>query len=173
MNRSFLAAIAALSTAFCTDFAIAKDEIEIRQSTEQAASPSAKITDIAFLAGQWLGEGLGGRAEDFIDAPEGDRMIGMFSQMNPDGSPRFFEFYFFVEENGTLIVKLKHFNPDMTGWEERAEMVLFPLVAIEGTTAYFNGLTFSLRGKDKLDVAVQVGDTVEVFRYARVRRPLR
>jgi len=114
---------------------------------------------MAWLAGRWTGEGLGGVSEEIWSPPAGGAMIGVYRLLK-EGKPLFYELLLLVEENGSLNLKLKHFNPDLTGWEEKGDFVDFPLVALEGSAAHFDGLTFErqpdgalhiyllLRGKD-------------------------
>jgi hypothetical protein len=59
-----------------------------------------------------------------------------------NGQPVFYQLRTLVEENGSLIMRLKHFNPNMTGWEEKDQTVDFPFVAKEKGAYYFNGLSF-------------------------------
>jgi hypothetical protein len=74
-------------------------------------------------------------------------MIGHF-QMVKDGKAQFFEFVEIKEENGSLAYRVKHFNPDLTGWEEKEKFISFQLVAIEGDNIYFDGLTIERVGPD-------------------------
>ncbi len=131
---------------------------EVRTFQENGAPPPATITDVAFLTGHWIGEGLGACAEEVMSESAGGQIMGIFRQMKPEGGVRFYEFYTIAEHEGSLVLRIKHFNPDMTGWEEKNEMVAFPLVAIEGTTAYFDGLTFSRIGKKGFASAVNIGE---------------
>jgi hypothetical protein len=67
---------------------------------------------------------------------------------------------------------LKHFNPDLTAWEEKDGMVRFRLLSIEPCAAYFASLTFRCEGDDGLLVAVRMrseGDEVNelLFRFKR------
>ncbi|MEZ5916172.1 MAG: DUF6265 family protein [Parvularculaceae bacterium] len=41
-------------------------------------------------------------------------MMGMFRQTSVEGELQFYEFFAFAETNGTLELRLRHFNPDMT-----------------------------------------------------------
>ena len=43
------------------------------------------------------------------------------------------------------MLKVKHFNPDFSAWEERAEFVPFPLVKLEKNVAYFQRFDVSTR----------------------------
>jgi len=131
---------------------------EVRTLSAGAASPPATVADVSFLSGHWIGTGLGACAKEMMAPPAGGQIMGMFRQMKPEGGVRFYEFYAVAEENGSLVLKIKHFNPDMTGWEEKDEHVSFALVAIEGTTAYFDGLTFARNGKRGFASAVMIED---------------
>ena len=54
-----------------------------------------------------------------------------------------------MEEEGTLVLRLKHFNADLTGWEEKDGMLIFRLVAAEPCAAYFHALTLRCQNADK------------------------
>jgi hypothetical protein len=111
------------------------------------ASPPATINDIAWFAGRWTGDGLGGQNEETWGPAENGRMIGTFKH-SKDGKPVFYEFMSFFEHEGSLVLRLKHFNPDLTGWEEKDKFVEFKFVAKKDGAMYFNGLTFVPVGKD-------------------------
>lgn len=134
----------------------AKAEIPEVRTAAGASAPRATIADVGFLSGHWIGEGLGACAEEIMAPAAGGQIMGMFRQMKPEGGLRFYEFYTIAEEAGSLVLRIKHFNPDLTGWEEKDERVEFPLIAIEGTTAYFDGLTFSRRGEKGFASAVKI-----------------
>lgn len=68
-------------------------------------------------------------------------MMGMFRHLKQD-RPVFYEFLMIVEEKGSLVMKLKHFNPDFSGWEEKDAFVDFPLVKVEEKAVHFDGLSF-------------------------------
>lgn len=56
-------------------------------------------------------------------------MMGMYRLIR-NAKPAFYELCTIVEENGSLVLRLKHFNPDLKGWEETDKTVDFPLVAL-------------------------------------------
>lgn len=150
----------------------AKDDVEVRSLTQDEASPAARLDDIRWLAGYWVGEGLGGQSADLIAPPAGGQMMGVFRQLKPDGAPRFYEFYLFAEENDSLVLRIKHFTPEMTGWEEKAEYVEFPLVRVEERAVYFDGVTFAMTGDVEMQAAVLVdGQGVIHFNYTRAPLP--
>lgn len=138
-----------------------------------AKSPPATISDIAWMVGHWEGEGLGGQSFETISPPVAGQMAGHFQQVK-DGKVSFYEIYHFVPKDGSLVMRIKHFNPDLTGWEEKGATVDFPLVAIEKGAAYFDGLTMRRVGEDGMESFVVIdhkdGRKQEAaFRFRRVR----
>lgn len=145
---------------------------EVRTATPGATPPPAKVEDLAWLVGHWEGEGLGGRSMETFSPPAAGQMAGHFQQVGADGRLKFYELYQFVPQGNSLVLRLKHFNADLTGWEEKDETVSFPLVAIETSAAYFNGLTFRRTADGGLESFVRVrgedGKAGEMtFRYRR------
>lgn len=106
-----------------------------------AAAAPARVADLAWLAGRWTGEGLGGRIDEAWSEPDSGSMVGYFRLLK-DGKPVFYEILTLLEVDGTVELRLKHVNPDMTGWEEKGAFVTFKLVKHDATGAYFSGLTF-------------------------------
>ena len=76
--------------------------------------------------------------------------------------------------DGSLVLDLKHFDPDLAGWEDRAETTTFRLVRVDGATAFFDGLTYHLVDPDTLQVwvALREGDDVTEAGVTLRRRPL-
>lgn len=136
-------------------------------------SPAATIEDMAWFAGRWVGDGLGGSNEEHWGPPSGGIMLGTFRHNNKEGKPVFYEFMNLAEREGTISLRLKHFNSDMTGWEEKAKFVEFKLVTKKNGAVYFEGLTFVSKGKDEavIYLALRSKDKVreEVFLLKRVR----
>ncbi|HMQ48966.1 MAG TPA: DUF6265 family protein [Saprospiraceae bacterium] len=106
---------------------------------------TAKLDDLAWLTGRWSGEGFGGYLEEIWAAPMGGQMVATFRMLS-EGKPSFYEICLIAEENNSLVYKVKHFNPDLSAWEEKGHYITFPLVKIEGNAVYFNGLTMVLEG---------------------------
>ena len=132
---------------------------------------TATIGDMAWLAGHWRGEGLGGFVEEMWTPPRDGVMLGMFRLVR-DGHPEFYELMAIVEEEQSLVLRVKHFNPDMTGWEEKDETVDFPFVARAGGIVHFAGVAFEAAG-DTLTIFLALDGEdgrvrEESFRYTRV-----
>ncbi|WP_298366896.1 DUF6265 family protein [uncultured Lutibacter sp.] len=116
-------------------------------------SPNASINDVSWIAGYWVGDALGGHVEEVWTTPLGDSMMGSF-KLVIDEKVKFYEFCTISQENKSLILRIKHFNNDLKGWEEKENSVEFPLVKLETNKAYFDGLTFEKVSKDKLTMYV-------------------
>ena len=136
--------------------------------------PRATLADLAWFEGEWAGPGLGGQCEEVWSGPAGGAMMGMFRLLK-DGKPVFYEFLTLVEQDGSLALKLKHFNPDLTGWEEKADFVTFRLLELTPAEARFDGLTFRRLGDDRMQIFLALRDRAagtvreETFLYERVR----
>lgn len=138
---------------------------ETRSPTPGSPPPAARIDDLAWLTGTWAGEGLGGQAIEVYSGPAGGQMVGHFRQADKGGI-RFYELVSIAENNGTLTYRIKHFNPDLTGWEEKAQVVSFPLVAVEPDVWFFDGLTLRRTGPDTMVETVRISDKGEPDREA-------
>jgi hypothetical protein len=166
MKRTILAAL----LLFLAASASAQTANTIRR-TAGAAIPTATAADMAWLAGRWTGSGLGGWTEETWNPPAGGSMIGTF-RLVKDDKPVFYEFMVIRETERGLALQLKHFNPDMKGWEQPEKYVEFLYVKSEGNRFYFEGLTFertddrhwmaflAMRGKD---------ESVKEFRFDMAR----
>ncbi len=146
---------------------------ETRIAPEGHEPPPAEIEQMDWLVGQWDGSGIGdNRAMESWLPPSEGTMVGTFVQTADSGGIQFTEHLYLMEEDGSLVLRLKHFNDDLTGWEERDEMLTFRLVAMEECAAFFHALTLRCDGEDGLVAAVRMGsegDEVSelVFRLRR------
>ncbi len=137
-------------------------------------SPPATLTVMAWLAGAWIGEGLGGVSEEIWSEPRGGVMMGMYRSLKQD-QPVFYEFLLLLEENGTIVMKLKHFNPDFSGWEDKTGFVSFRLVQVEERAVHFDGLSFIRDSDAALRIYLLLRDRTtgqvreEEFRMRRAR----
>ncbi|PWN07947.1 DUF6265 family protein [Rhodohalobacter mucosus] len=136
------------------------------------SGPEAEIQQVAWLEGHWKAEALGGTAEEYWSAPAGNAMMGMFRLLR-DGQIVFYEIFTITEESGSLLLRIKHFHPDLKGWEEKDDTVDFPLVKVSEEGVWFDGLTMLKADSDTLMVYVrsesQDGAISELeFPYRRV-----
>ncbi|MBD2843276.1 DUF6265 family protein [Erythrobacter rubeus] len=161
----------------------AQDEaLETKIGPEGFESPPATLEEMDWLIGQWVGEGIGGApAMESWLPPSGGIMVGTFVQATgsdpDDQSIMFTEHLYLMPEDGSLVLRLKHFNADLTGWEEKGDMLSFRLVEMEPCAAYFHALTLRCADPAKpgegLVAAVRMKSDPEVeellFRFERMR----
>jgi hypothetical protein len=130
------------------------------------------IADLAWLEGHWIGEGLGGTLEEIWTAPAGGKMMGMF-RLVKDGEPVFYEIISLGVFDGEMAMRLKHVNPDMTGWEERNDFVTFRWIGVIDGVHHFSGLAIRRDGKDRMTMhlALKGKDVLRehVLTFKRVR----
>lgn len=124
---------------------------------------SATIEDAAWLAGRWTGTGLGGEMEEVWSAPAGGQMVGHF-RLVQDGKPVFYEFILLDVVEGGVRMRLKHFNPDHTAWEDKDAWTTFSPVSASKDKLEFSALTIERTGVDTLTMKLklrQEGKVVE------------
>jgi hypothetical protein len=136
--------------------------------TGQAASP---IDAAAWLAGRWTGEGLGGRVEENWSPAIGGQMVGHF-MLSKGGSPVFYELKLLDVTDAGLRLRVKHFNPDFVGWEEKGGWHAFePVSAVRGDLR-FTGLRLRLQ-KGELVTTILIrerGAAADSEHIVRLRR---
>ena len=113
--------------------------------------PAATLDDAEWLVGSWQCEAFGERCEEAWNAPSAGSMVGFFKLFDEEEGVRFYELLLLTVEDGTLVMKVKHFNADFSAWEEKADYVSFPLVAVEPDALHFRALSFYRRGPDAMD----------------------
>lgn len=114
------------------------------------------IEDLDWVVGYWTGTGLGGECDEtWMPAVDGS-MVGTF-RFWQDGKLVFSEFMNLIQEEETFYLKLKHFNPDLSGWEEKEEWTIFPLVSVEKNTIWFHGFTMKRIG-DKMVLYLEISE---------------
>jgi hypothetical protein len=135
-------------------------------------SPQATLSDVAWITGSWEGEAFGGQVQEVWAPPLGDSMMCAF-KLVVDGKVEFYELCQIREESGSLVLRLKHFNGDLKGWEEKDETVDFKLVKLEKDIVYFDGFTVERVSKDKINMHVMIGEAGEesevTFNYSRAK----
>jgi hypothetical protein len=154
MNRfgSFILLSLSLSGPALAQQSLTEHTMRANNDSQRAA---AVITDVSWLGGRWVGEGLGGTCEEMWTAPLAGHMLGTF-RLIKDEALDFSEFFMMAEENGSLTLKLKHFGPNLDGWEAKDKYVTFRLIKVEGKTAWFDGLTYALDDDDVLHSYVAI-----------------
>lgn len=137
-------------------------------------SPPAAIADLAWIAGSWTGLAMGGRVTETYSAPLGGRITGHFVLEDGKGQVAFTEIVDYVPLGPSLAYRVRHFNADMTGWEDKTgKPVVFPLVAVERNRWFFDGMTLERTGPNAMTMWVRIeqgGKTEETpLRFTRLR----
>lgn len=142
------------------------------QLAENEPRPTATLEDASWMVGAWSGTAFGQRFEEAWNAPSAGSMVGMFKLLGDDGVV-FYELLLLSIEDDTLSLKVKHFNPDFSAWEEKGDYINFQLVKKERDALHFGGISFYRRGADAIDgyIVMREGDSISEhhLRYERVR----
>lgn len=122
----------------------------------------------AWLAGHWTGDGFGGVSEELWSPPsENGTMMGVYRHHKGDGSLNFYEFLT-LDSTG---MKLKHFTPELTGWETKEDFVHFQLVEFTENKIVLKGLVFERMSDTEMEIRLDLknGDKqwTEVFKMTR------
>ena len=138
-----------------------------------AGSPEADLDAVAWIAGHWRAEALGGVTEEIWSPPLGGSMMASF-KLVVDDQVKFYELETILEEGNTLILKLKHFSSNLHGWEEKGETVDFKLVKVTDDKVYFDGMTFENVSTEEMNVYVLIGnegaEQETKFKYRKVQQ---
>ena len=134
--------------------------------------PKAELSDIEWIEGHWKGKAFGGITEEMWTPALGKTMMCAF-KLVIDDEVKFYELVTISEENGSLILRLKHFYPDLSGWEEKDETIDFKLVKVTQNKVYFDGFTFEKVSDREINiyVVIQNGEnkTETKFNYQKVK----
>ena len=123
--------------------------------TNNNPPPKASLSDVAWIAGHWMGEAFGGITEEIWSPPLGDSMMFVF-KLVVEEKVAFYEVGHIRQEGETLILRLKHFNSNLTGWEEKDQTVDFKLVKLEGNRVYFDDFTFEKINESEINIYVVI-----------------
>jgi hypothetical protein len=126
-----------------------------------------------WLTGTWRGPGFNGTFEEVWSVPDTNgHLMGMFRYFDAAGKVQFYEFWV-LDETG---MKLRHFNPDFTAWEDKSKFIDFTMVETTETKVTLKGLTYEHVSTNEMKVSLRlkIGDEVntEIFNLQRVRVPI-
>lgn len=154
MKSTVLTAFALAASLACSGNGALAAELRTAHTyrlAEGEERPAATLDAAAFLVGTWHGTAFGEKAEETWSAPSGGTMVGTFKLFSGD-EPSMYEIMLLSVDDGTLSLKVKHFNADFTAWEDKADYVNFRVVKVADRELHFGGLSFYLRDDGSLDV---------------------
>lgn len=139
---------------------------------DSIGSPKATLQDVSWIKGSWKGKALGGIVEEVWTPPLGNSMMCTF-KLVVNGRVQFYEFITISEEKETLIMKLKHFDNNLHGWEKKEETVDFKLVKVTPNKVYFDGFTFEKVSESEMIIYVifkqKTKNVPATFKYKKVK----
>lgn len=139
--------------------------------SEGEERPAATLEDASWLVGSWTGTAFGKQFEEVWNPPSAGSMVGLFKVYDEKGVS-FYEIMLLTVDEGTLSLKVKHFNADFTAWEEKGDFVNFQLVKLDDDALHFGGLSFYRRDDGTIDgyIVMKSGDDVteHYLEYQRV-----
>ena len=110
------------------------------------ADPADKpqFEQLSWLSGCWSGTGLGGEVQEcWVRSPDG--IFTSVFQLVEDGKQQFSEIVMIAEFDGTLGMRVKHFDPSFNQWaSDKVVGVTFPFVEMGGNYIQFDGLRYEL-----------------------------
>jgi len=145
-------------------------EVDIRTLAPTATPAAATLKDFQGLLGDWAGPmGAAG-----FSAPADKQIVGHLLLLNADQTARVEEIWIFRPEGNSVLVRQKHYNPDLKDREEKDMWGERRLAGIDAGHIYLNNLTW-VTGGNTLDLYVlipgQNGAAPQriVFNFKRVK----
>jgi len=84
----------------------------------------------------------------------------------------FFELISISEnKDGSLVMKLRHFNPDLTAWEDEEGQLVWEMKAISDSSVTFGPCTYTLTEPNKMEISLIMNNDgkveTELFTFLR------
>lgn len=168
---TFTLAVAAFASSCATpEAATAPTTMSPAAAPTVASAESHPIDRVAWLAGRWIGQGLGGDIEETWAPPAGGQMVGHF-QLVRDGAVAFYELLLLDVAEGGVRMRVKHFEPDFVAWEQPGDWHAFEPVSVGADEIAFDGFTIRRVAADeivmRLTLRYEDGAREEVLRLSR------
>ncbi len=129
-------------------YALASAPAVVAQVTTAETEAASPLDHAAWLAGRWVGTGMGGEVEEVWSPALGGQMIGHFRYFR-DGMPGFYEILMIDLTETGMRMRVKHFNPDFTAWEDKGDWIEFKPVSTSASQLVFKGLVLDHIVDDK------------------------
>jgi uncharacterized protein DUF6265 len=144
----------------------------------EPTAPKATLADLGFIAGHWLDQDGENRSEEVWTPPHGDSMLGMWRLVSA-GKTRIVEVLTITEAEGTLTLRLRHFDARLVGREEKDRAVEMKLAGFKAREASFEGAEYSGQGTvrltykrvddERLAVTLEKSGKKEEFAFRRAK----
>jgi hypothetical protein len=126
----------------------------IRYADSTTSFPKAKITKVSWLEGNWKS---GGKTLNIQESwvRSGNNSMMAVANVYERAKIIFFEICTITEEEGSLVLRIRHFDAQLKAWEEKEKPREFRLVAMEKNFIYFDGYTFENVDKGHMTLHIQ------------------
>lgn len=148
-------------------------------AADDGNSAQPRMSDLAWLAGDWVKEDGKSRLQELWSKPDGDSMAGVFRWIKK-GKVWIYELMTIREEEGTLVFRFRHFGNDMTAWEPKTEPITYRLLSFGDREVIFENpedekhYRYELSRPDDKTLLVRVGaKRGEKVAYSEFRYTLR
>lgn len=127
------------------------------------SQPARKLSDLAFMTGQWVATTDWGDMEEHWSKPTGNSMMCAYRCIK-DGKVVFYEFIVIEQGPTGPVMKLRHFSPGNIAWEDKDKPYEYPLTFLDEERARFErpdkktSLTFYRVSAKRLDVTLERQD---------------
>lgn len=140
-TSTFSIAAAVLAAFLAAAVALSRPSTPVTGQSEtiRAAPAGAEFTleDLRWLVGDWRGTRPDGSiVEESWREAIGESMLGTFRWV-ADDKVRFYELLVIEQDDTGPVLRLKHFNRGLTGWEEKDQVLAWALVEATDTRAVF------------------------------------
>lgn len=96
-------------------------------SNALSGSAGGALAKLAWMTGDWRSDHKGDVLQEVWSEPIGDSMMGAFRWIKGEKT-WMYELITITDEGDTVVLRFKHFNNKMFGWEEKDECLDFTLV---------------------------------------------
>ncbi|HEX8517861.1 MAG TPA: DUF6265 family protein [Bacteroidia bacterium] len=140
-------------------------QVKLTENTLQADTSIKRgisISDFSFITEYWQGKGFGEKCEELWMPAIGEQMHGTF-RLQGNNKLSFAEFMTISKDSLGYVLKVVHFNPDFSTWEEKDKTTDFRFIKAEKNTAWFSGLTFRLNERNELIIYLALKEEGKEF----------
>jgi hypothetical protein len=132
-----------------------------------AVTEKHSLESLSFMCGNWRGtnENKTTTVDEHWSKPDGATMIGCYRAIKGNET-KFYELLVIKEQADGLVLKMKHFDKDLVGWESKEESENCRLISCSSHEAVFEGgsdgestkITYRKTGDKTMTVLVNVTD---------------
>ena len=138
------------------------------------ADAAPALNSLGWMTGHWVGTKAGDVSEEVWLPPAADSMVGMW-RWATDGNMRLYELLTIAREQDRIVLRLRHFRPDLQALEEKDKPFVLPLVKAAAREAVFEGIatdggplriTYRRPSADRLEATVERGGKKQEYAYS-------